>query len=74
MFKKLEKRGHTVRIGDDTYKLLDFDTQKNEILEDVKNVKNNDLKDLVYRWQLTYDEILVILDLKYIPTKKQDIV
>ena len=41
---------------------------KDEILEQLKNVKYNDLEDMVYRFQLTYDEIIDILDLKYIPT------
>ena len=44
--------------------------KKNEILEDLKKAKYNDLEDLVYRMQLTYDEIIDILDLKYIPTKE----
>ena len=35
-----------------------------------KNVKYNDFVDLVYRFQLTYDEIVSNLDLKYIPTKR----
>ena len=76
-FKSLElhvnevrKRGNTIKIGDNEYKLSDFDTQKNEILEEIKNVKYNDLEDLVYRMQLTYDEIIDVLDLKYIPTKR----
>ena len=43
---------------------------KDEILEELKNVKYNDLEDLVYRFQLTYDEFMNILDLKYIPTKR----
>ena len=43
---------------------------KDEILEDLKNAKFNDLEDMVYRFQLTYDEIMDILDLKYIPTKR----
>ena len=43
---------------------------KDEILEELKNVKYNDLEDLVYRFRLTYDEILEIIDLKYIPTKR----
>ena len=43
---------------------------KDEILEELKNVKYNDLEDLVYRFKLTYDEIMDILDLKYIPTKR----
>ena len=47
--------------------------KKNEILEEFKNVNYNDLEDLVFRFQLTYDEIIDISDLKYIPTKKQTI-
>ena len=43
---------------------------KDEILEDLKNAKFNDLEDMVYRFQLTYDEIIDILDLKFIPTKR----
>ena len=43
---------------------------KNEILEELKKVKYNDLEDLVYRFRLTYDEIMDILDLKYISTKR----
>ena len=37
---------------------------EDEILEELKNVKNNDLEDMVYRFQLTYDEIIDKLDLK----------
>ena len=44
--------------------------KKNEILEESKNVKYNDLEDLVYRFQLTYDDIIGVLDLKFIPTKR----
>ena len=44
--------------------------KKNEILDELKNVKYNDLEDLVYRMRLSYDEIMNILDLKYIPTKR----
>ena len=43
---------------------------KDEILEDLKNAKFNDLEDLVYRFRLTYDEIMYILDMKYIPSKR----
>ena len=67
--KELRKRGNQMKIGDNEYKLSDFDTQKNEILEELRNVKYNDLEDLLCRMQLTYDEIIDILDLKYIPTK-----
>ena len=67
---EIRKRGNKRKIGDYEYKLTDFDTQKNEILEKLKNAKYNDLEDLVYRMQLTYDEIINVLDLKYIPTKR----
>ena len=36
----------------------------------MRNVKYNDLEDLVYRMQLTYNEIIDKLDLEYIPTKR----
>ena len=68
--EEVRKRGNKVKVADNEYKLLDFDTQKNEILEELRNVNYNDLKDLVYRMQLTYDEIMDILDLKYILTKR----
>ena len=44
--------------------------KKNEIIEELKNDKYIDLEDLVYRMRLSYDEIMDILDLKYIPTKR----
>ena len=59
-----------MKIGDKEYKLSDFDSQKNEILEELKNIKYNDLEDLVYRMQLTYNEIIDILGLEYVPTKR----
>ena len=68
--KEVRKRGNKIKIGDNEYKLSDFNNQKNEILEELKNVKYNDLEDLVYRMRLSYDEIIDILDLKYIPTKR----
>ena len=71
--QEVKKRGNKIKIGDNEYKLTDFDTQENEILEELKNVKYNDLKDLVYRMRLSYDENKDILGLKYIPTKKNRI-
>ena len=68
--EEVKKRGNKIKIGNNEYKLSDFDTQKNEILEELKKVKYNDLEDLVYRMRLSYDEIMNILDLKYIPTKR----
>ncbi len=66
----VRKRGNKIKIGDIEYKLSDFDNQKTEILEELKKVKYNDLEDIVYRMRLSYDEIMDILDLKYIPTKR----
>ena len=68
--EEVRKRGNIKKILHKENKLSDFDTQKNEILEELRNVKYNDLRDLVYRMQLTYHENIDILDLKYIPTKR----
>ena len=68
--EEVKKRGNKIKIADKEYKLSDFDSQKYEIIEEFKNVKYNDLEDLVYRMRLSYDEIMDILDLKYIPTKR----
>ena len=68
--KEVRKRGNVIKIGDKEYKLSDFDNQKYEILQELKNVKYNDLADLVYRMRLSYDEFMDILDLKYNSTKR----
>ena len=68
--EEVKKRGNKIKIGDNEYKLSDFDNQKYEILQELKNAKYNDLEDLVYRMRLSYDEIMDILDLKYLPTKR----
>ena len=65
-----KKRGNKIKMGDNENKLSDFDTQKNEILEELRKAKFIDLEDLVYRRQLTYDESIDILDLKYIPSNR----
>ena len=65
--EQVRKKG-LILIND--YSLSNLDMFKNEILEELKKVKYNDLEDLVYRFRLTYDEIIDILDLKYIPTKR----
>ena len=52
------------------YSLSSLGMFKDEILEELKKAKYNDLDDLVYRFQLTYDEIIDVLHLKYIPTKR----
>ena len=67
--KAVRKRGNK-KVGNNEYKLSDFDNQKSEILDELKKAKHNDIEDLVYRMLLTYDEIMYILDLKYIHTKR----
>ena len=51
--KEVKKRGHVIKIGDNQNKLSDLDNQKNEILEELKHARYNDLKDLVYRMRLS---------------------
>ena len=68
--KDVTNRGNQIKIGDNEHKLSDFDTQKNETPGDLKKAKHNDIEDLIYRMQPTYEEIIDILDLKYIPSKR----
>ena len=65
--EQVRKKGLILIID---YSLSSLGMFKDEILEELKNVKYNDLEDLVYRFKLTYNEIMDILDLKYIPTKR----
>ena len=68
--EEVKNRGSKIKIGDNEYKLSDFDDQKHKIIEELKKVKYNDLEELVFRMRLSYDEIMDILDLKYIPTER----
>ena len=43
--KEVRKIGHQIIIGDKEYTGSDFDTYKEELLEELKNVKYNDLED-----------------------------
>ena len=67
---EVRKRGDKIKIKNKEYKLSDFDNQKYEIIEELKKVKYIDIEDLAYRMQLTYDELIDVLDLKYISTKR----
>ena len=64
--KEFEKRGTRIEIEDNGYILAGFDHFKNETLSELKRVKYRDLDDLVKRLQLTFDGIIIILDVKYI--------
>ena len=65
--EQVRKKG-LILIND--YSLSSLGMFKDEILADLKNAKFDDLEDMVYRFQLTYDEIMGVLDSKYIPTKR----
>ena len=41
---EVRKRGNKMKIEDNDYKLSDFDTQKNEILEELKKAKEKEIK------------------------------
>ena len=63
---KVEKRGTRIEIANSGYNLAGFHHFKSEILAELKTVKYKDFEDMVYRLVLTYDEIVEILDVKYI--------
>ena len=47
----------------------DLDTRKEQIIEEIRNTEYNDLKDMVYRMELTYHEVAEILVTKHIKAK-----
>ena len=59
----VRRRGHQTETGDKEYKLSDFDIFKEKLFEELKLAEYNDLEDMVYRFQLTYDKTINILDL-----------
>ena len=67
--KELERRGTLKQIGEIEYKLSDLDFHKNERIEKLKSIRYNDLENMVFRMQLTYHEIKVIVDINYINAK-----
>ena len=64
--KGIEKRGIRKEIQNSGYRLPSFDHFSSNILARLGRVKSKDLKDMVYRMELTYDEMFDILDIKYI--------
>ena len=66
MFSRLEKKLNFIN----DYSSTSLSTFKKETLEELSNAKYNDLEDMVKRMQLTFDEIIVILDLKFIRLKR----
>ena len=66
MLKKLKKKGTRIEIENRGYNLAGFDHFISEILAKLQTVKYKDLEDMVCRMQLTYDEIVDSMDVKYI--------
>ena len=67
---EVKYRGHLISLGGEQYKLSDLGTKKQEIFGKLKKYSTNQsLTDMVFRLQLTYHEIMDILNFKYIPTK-----
>ena len=64
---EVEKRGTRIEIENSGSNLAGFDHLKSEILAELR-VKYKDLEDMVYRMDLSYDEIVDILDVEYIAT------
>ena len=63
--EEVRERSTQIKTGDKGYQLSDLDTRKNELIRELKNIKYIDVKDMVYRMELTYDEIPDILNVKY---------
>ena len=66
--EQVRKKGLVLING---YSLSGLDTFKKEKPEELKNVIYTDLEYLVYRFQLTFDEITSILDLKIFRQEEQ---
>ena len=66
--EEVRKEGNEIKIGDNEYRLSNLDTRKSEIIKELKIVEYNDLYDIVFRLQLTNNEVLNILDMIYIDT------
>ena len=67
---EVRKRGNEIKVGDKEYTLSDFDTSRQEILGELKKANYHDLIDMVNRMQLTYNEIMGVLNIEYIPSKR----
>ena len=66
----VKNMGNRIVLEGEDYKLSDLNTQKDEILEKLKKSIYQSFDDMVFRLQLTYDEIVNPLDFKFIPTKR----
>ena len=66
LVEEVLKRGTPIEIRNSGYNSAGFDLFRGEILAQLRRVKHKDLEDKVCRMELTYDEIVVILEVKWI--------
>ena len=64
--KEVEKRGTRIGIETSGYNLAGSNHFNSEIFAELRRVEHKDLEEMVYRMELTYDEIVDILDVKHI--------
>ena len=64
--KEVDKRGTRIEREISGYHLAGFDLFKSYSFSKLKRVNTTDLEDMVYRLQLTYEELIDMLDVKYI--------
>ena len=62
--EQIRKRGNDIKINSKDFSSSDFDSSKKQILEELKSANHHDIEDLLYRMELTYDEIMDVLDIK----------
>ena len=62
--EEVRRRVNKTKDGDKEYTLSDFGTSK-KILEELNCPNYHDLKNMVFRMQLTYDETMDVLDINY---------
>ena len=63
--EEFEKRGTRIENGNSSYKVAGFDLHKSETLVELGRLKIKDLDNMDYRKELTYDDFLDVLDVKY---------
>ena len=66
LFVEVIEEGNQMKNGDKKCNLSDLDTRKIEIIKELKRVNSKLLEKMVYGMELTYTEIVDILDVKKI--------
>ena len=68
--EEVRKRSHLIKIGDKESKLSTLILLKKKYSKELTSNNYDNLEDLVYRMQLTFDEIMDVLDTKYFPAQR----